>query len=158
MKNKSIYIIAIIWLILDQLSKILVRSFLVFAKEYTLIPKFFSFYYVENEGAAFSSFTGQTIFLILISLVCLGVIINIIQKENKPTKLINLSLGILLGGMVGNLIDRILFQRVTDFLSFNIFGYRFPVFNIADIGITCGVALYLVVSVINDRKNKENML
>ena len=49
MKNKQIYLTAIIWLILDQLSKILVRSYLVFAKEYTLISKFFSFYYVENE-------------------------------------------------------------------------------------------------------------
>lgn len=158
MKNKSIYIIALIWLILDQASKIIVKSFLEFAKEYVIIPKFFSFYYVENEGAAFSSFTGQTIFLILISLVCLVVILNLIQKEKNQLKIIKLSLGILLGGMVGNLIDRIIFQRVTDFLSFNIFGYKFPVFNIADIGITCGVALYLVFSIINDRKNKENMI
>ena len=158
MKNKAIYIIALIWLILDQLSKILVKSFLVFAKEYPIIPKFFSFYYVENEGAAFSSFTGQTLFLIIISLICLGVIINLIQKEKNTTKLMNTSLGILLGGMVGNLIDRVLFQRVTDFLSFNIFGYKFPVFNIADIGITCGIVLYLIISLINDRKNKENMI
>ncbi|MBQ8131834.1 MAG: signal peptidase II [Bacilli bacterium] len=153
--TRKIYIIAIIFLALDQLTKIFVRTTLDLAKEISIIPNFFSFYYVENTGAAFSSFTGQTIFLILVSIFCLGLIIHLIQKEKNKTKLINISLGILLGGMIGNLIDRIIFQKVTDFLSFNIFGYRFPVFNVADIGITCGVALYLIISIINDLKETK---
>ena len=158
MKNKSIYVLALIWLIIDQVTKFIVKSVLEFAREYVIIPNFFSFYYVENEGAAFSSFTGHTLLLIIISIICLGVIINVIQKENTNSKFINFSLGILLGGMIGNLIDRIFIHRVIDFLSFNIFGYKFPVFNVADIGITCGVALYLVLTTIYDRKIRKDMV
>ena len=149
-ETKKIFLIAILFLAFDQITKIIVRNSLVLAKEIIIIPNFFSLYYVENTGAAFSSFMGQTIFLIVISIFCLGLILNLIRKEQNKTKLINLSLGILLGGMIGNLMDRIFFQRVTDFLSFTFFKYHFPVFNIADIGITCGVALYLILSIIKD--------
>lgn len=150
-----VLLITILVTLIDQLSKLLVTKTLTFAKELKVIPNFFSLLYIENDGAAFSSFTGQQLFLVIISTVCIILIIRIIQKENYKNKYTKVILGMLLGGIIGNLIDRILRGVVIDFLSFKIIGYKFPVFNIADICITCGVVFYLIINLLEERSNNK---
>ena len=155
MKNKkNIYIIAIIYLMIDQIVKIIVRTKMELYQEIKIIPKLFSLYYVENDGAAFSILGNQTIFLIIISIICLIILNKFILEEELPKNSL-IPLGCLLGGIVGNLIDRIIFKSVTDYLSIFIFKYSFPVFNIADIGITVGTALLILNIVLEEKKNKK---
>lgn len=155
MKNKkNIYIIAIIYLMIDQIVKIIVRTKMELYQEIKIIPKLFSLYYVENDGAAFSILGNQTIFLIIISIICLIILNKFILEEELPKNSL-IPLGCLLGGIVGNLIDRIIFKSVTDYLSIFIFKYSFPVFNIADIGITVGTALLILNIVLEEKKNKH---
>lgn len=151
-----VFIIAFITIAIDQITKGIITNTLELAKEVKVIPNFFSLYCVKNTGAAFSNFTGQIPFLIFVSIFCIILIINIILKENYNFKLSKLSLGILLGGMIGNLIDRLFYHGVIDFLAFKIFNYRFPVFNIADIGITCGVVIYIIIALYEEKTCKKN--
>ena len=145
MKNrKSVYNWVIMVFIIDQLSKILVQRTMYLYQNIKIIPNFFSLYYVKNTGAAFSILENATLLLIVISVLFIIFIDNTIKKEEQNlTKLSILSLGMIIGGIFGNLIDRILYRSVIDFLSFSFGNYHFPVFNIADIGITVGVALLL---------------
>lgn len=158
-KNQFVvYLIAFFTVLIDQFTKYLVVKNMDIAKEMTIIPDFLSLYYVKNTGAAFSSFTGQQLFLIMISILFLTMLIILIRKEKYTTNLCLISFGILLGGMIGNLIDRIFLGSVVDFISVTIFGYKFAVFNIADMGITCGVAIYLISCIIMDRKKEEEKI
>lgn len=150
-RNKErIYSIACIFLIIDQLIKILIKTKMNLLQEITIIPNFFSIYYIENEGAAFSILQNKTIFLIVISIICIMLIDKYLSKAKDLTKLTRISFGILLGGMIGNLIDRLLYGTVTDYLAFNFFSYSFPVFNFADIGITIGVLLIIVMTILEE--------
>ena len=143
MKNrKYIYIIAITTILLDQFSKLIVQRTMNVFQEINVIPNFFSLVFVKNTGAAFSILEDATVFLVILSVVFLVGLNNYMKKEQETLdKLSILSLGIIIGGVFGNLIDRILYKSVIDFLSFNLFGYDFPIFNMADIGITVGVFL-----------------
>ena len=143
MKNrKYIYIIAITTILLDQFSKLIVQRTMNVFQEINVIPNFFSLVFVKNTGAAFSILEDATVFLVVLSVVFLVGLNNYMKKgQDTLDKLSILSLGIMIGGVFGNLIDRILYKSVIDFLSFNLFGYDFPIFNMADIGITVGVFL-----------------
>ncbi len=157
-KNKykeKIYSIACIFLIIDQIIKLLVRVKMNLLDSISIIPSFFSLYYVENEGAAFSILQNKTILLIVIGILCLYMMAKYIEKEQQYTKITLISLGIIIGGMIGNLIDRLLYQKVTDYLSFTIFDYNFPVFNLADIGITVGVVLFVLDNIIQEIKERK---
>ena len=154
MKNKKlIYTIAMFFMLLDQLIKLIVTTNMEIHQEIKIIPKFFSLYYLKNTGAAFSVLGNKTLFLILISIICLIVIKKYIKKLKRVNNLTIISLGVLTGGIIGNLFDRIFYQSVIDYLSFNIFGYGFPVFNLADIGITVG-AFLLIIDLIIEEKEK----
>ena len=156
MKNKKlIYTIAMFFMLLDQLIKLIVTTNMEMHQEIKIIPKFFSLYYLKNTGAAFSILGNKTLFLILISIICLIVIKKYIKKLKRVNNLTIISLGVLTGGIIGNLFDRIFYQSVIDYLSFNIFGYGFPVFNLADIGITVG-AFLLIIDLITEEKEKKN--
>ena len=121
-------------------------------EEISIIPNFFSIQYLKNTGAAFSILENQTILLAITSIICISVIIYYLKKEENLTTAMYLSFGLVLGGILGNLIDRIVYQGVIDFLSFQIFNYNFPVFNIADIGITIGVLLLIIIYISRDIK------
>lgn len=152
--KEKIYSIGCVLLIIDQLLKLLVRSKVPLLSEITVIPNFFSIYHIENKGAAFSLFGGATIILIIISILVLLFLDRYVLIEKEMTKWRIFSLGIIVGGVVGNLIDRILYGAVVDFLAIDIFGYGFPVFNIADIGITVGF-LTLAVGIIRRDSNER---
>ena len=155
MKNKKlIYTLGMSFMLLDQIIKLLVTKNMNLFQEITIIPKFFSLYYLKNTGAAFSIFGNKTLFLIIISIISLIVLKNYIEKLKRVTNLTIISLGIMLGGIMGNLFDRILYKSVIDYLSFNFFGYSFPVFNLADIGITIG-AILLIIDLILEEKEEN---
>lgn len=156
MKNKKfIYTIGMFYMLVDQLIKLLVTKNMNLLQEITIIPNFFSLYYLKNTGAAFSILGNQTIILILISLICLVVIKNYIKKLKRVKNLTIISLGMMLGGILGNLFDRILYKSVIDYLSFEFFGYNFPVFNFADIGITVGAVLLVIDLILEEKELRK---
>ena len=153
MNNKGkIYYVTCLVLLIDQIIKIIVNNCMSLFDEIRLIPNFFSLYYVKNTGAAFSILEDNTTLLIFITVIFILIIHKYIKSEANFTKLSSISLGMVLGGMFGNLIDRIIHHGVIDYLSFDIFGYSFPIFNFADIGITLGVALMVLEMVLEKRK------
>lgn len=156
MKSKQkIYSIASIVIMVDLILKFIVSAKLVENDIIKVIPNFFSIYYLKNTGAAFSILQDSTVFLVILSALILLVLNNYIDKEKDLNRISEISLGMVIGGIFGNMIDRIINHSVTDFISFRIFNYNFPVFNIADIGITVGVFL-LLISVLKDCRKEKN--
>ena len=154
MKKLIVYISAICFII-DQLSKALLDHFLELNQSIDIIPSFFRITYVRNDGAAWSLFSGNQIFLIIMSFFALYMIYTYFIKNKVLNKLELWSYGLLLGGIFGNLIDRLIRGYVTDFFDFTIFNYHFPVFNIADICIVIGLFL-TIISLWKGDKNGNN--
>lgn len=151
---KKMLPIILISLLLDQLVKFVVITNMNLFDSINIIDNFFNITYVRNNGAAWSILSGNTLLLIFISLIALVLIYYYFIKDKKLTKLENISYSLLIGGTIGNLIDRIFRGYVIDYFDFKIFGYNFPVFNLADICIVVGIILVcitLIRSEINDR-------
>lgn len=146
-----IIILSILFIFLDQVSKYLVINYL--DKEIMVIKNFFYLIYTKNEGAAFSILTGKRIFLILITLLVLGMIINYIIKNKSNKKIEVIAFSLVIGGSLGNLIDRVVRGFVVDFISVKIFNYNFPIFNIADSFICIGVFILLFISLRKERNH-----
>ena len=146
MKNNKlkIYVIGIVLTITDFIVKFIIDNNMKLNESIIIIPKFFKLYYLRNDGAAFSSFSGMKYLLIAISVIVFIYLIKYINKNDIKNKLEIISLGLILGGLFGNLIDRVIYGEVIDYLSFTFFGYSFAVFNIADIGICVGVILFII--------------
>lgn len=141
--------------ILDQTSKGIVRSLLEPGRRIDIVPGLFSLKLTENPGAAFGALGSWPPLLILISLAAVVAIIAL-RKEREKSRILAVSLGLLLGGAMGNLIDRIFFRYVTDFLDIGVtIGGRFlswPTFNLADVSITLGVILLVYYMFRAERK------
>ena len=148
-KKEDIYKITSIILMLDQFIKIIVNHNMKINTGLQIIPHFFSLTFVKNTGAAFSILEDSTLLLIVISVVFIIILDRYIKQEKNFTKPLVISLGMIMGGIFGNLIDRIIHHGVIDYLDFTIFKYHFPIFNLADIGITVGVFI-LLISMIKD--------
>lgn len=143
---KKVYIIALISLIIDQIVKILVSNYLILGQTTKIINNFFYLTYVQNTGAAFSILIGYRYILIIITLIFLYYLYKYTKKQTNPNKLAILSHGLLLGGIIGNLIDRIIYGYVIDYLDFMIFNYNFPIFNLADTFIVIGCIILVINS------------
>lgn len=150
-----IIILSIILLGIDQVSKILVVKLIHINSSIELIKNFFYLTYTHNTGAAFSILTGQRLFLILVAIVILVIIFNYLIKNKVEGKVDTLAFSLIIGGSLGNLLDRIVRGYVIDFLDFKIFGYNFPVFNLADTFIVIGVFL-LLITIIRKEHNNDN--
>lgn len=146
-------IISIILLCIDQISKLLVVNLLTKTDSITIIKNFFYLTYINNDGAAFSILVGKRIFLILIAVLAIVMLIRYIKKNNIQNKLELVSISLIIGGSLGNLMDRVIRGYVIDFLDFKIFNYNFPIFNLADTFIVIGVFLLLLKEI-----RKENNL
>lgn len=146
LKKMYIGIIIIIFLIgIDQITKFIARKYLAPKGSVPIINNFFSFTYVENQGGAWGTLSGKYWFFICITIVALGVLGYLFKDiDLKQNTLYSIGLCLLIAGTIGNFIDRIVFKFVTDFIHFNFFGYNFPVFNIADICLTCGVIAIII--------------
>ena len=136
----------------DQLTKIIVDSTMKLNQGYEIISNFFYFTYSHNYGAAWGMLQGKLTFFYGISfLAAIGIIYSFI--ESKPyQKLTRFGLVIFFSGMIGNLIDRVTLGYVRDFIDFIIFGYDFPIFNIADIAVCLGVGFIVLDIIIEEYK------
>lgn len=112
-----------------------------YGESITVINGFLNITLIGNTGAAFSILSSNTLLLIIISLVCLNVLYFGFIKEKNLNDFDKLSFGLLIGGILGNLIDRVMHMQVIDYLDFTFFGYNFPVFNLADIAIVISMIL-----------------
>ena len=156
--KKNIYIITLILLILDQLIKYAVTSGLTLHQEVVLIPGFFSLQYAQNTGAAWSLLEGNVFLLIVISVVAVIALNQYLLHETKFSKCSIWAYGLIMGGILGNLVDRLIHEYVIDYLSFQIFEYHFPIFNLADTAIVIGIVLLIidiVRSEIYDRRKRR---
>ncbi len=142
---KKLFIFTIIFLLCDQLSKGLINFYFNLNESIEIIPNFFRLTYVHNQGAAFSMFMGARWFFIIIAIIALNIIyiFFIRDKKLKNNEIVIYSL--LISGIMGNLIDRILYGYVIDFLDFTIFGYNFAIFNFADSFIVVAIIILLIL-------------
>lgn len=134
---------------LDRIIKVLVQSLLSGERLY-VIKNFFYLVYVKNIGAAFSILEGKSILLILIGIIALFVIYNQVNKKGIN----NIGYPLLFGGILGNLLDRIIFGYVIDFIGFEFGSYSFPIFNIADMAIVLGAVFVILGSDKNEIDSK----
>lgn len=140
------FLMGILIIIADQSTKYLSVVYLMDKRPVVLIENLLELHFVRNYGAAFGILQNQRVFFITItSLVLIGMSIYMIRNRNKLTEIANLAMGFLLGGALGNLIDRIRLGYVVDFIKVDLRIYDFPVFNIADIFIVLGTGLLIFV-------------
>ncbi|MBI1988606.1 MAG: lipoprotein signal peptidase [Betaproteobacteria bacterium] len=130
---------------LDQLSKVAIARILTVGGNIEIAP-FFNLVLVRNRGAAFSLFSSasgwQREFFIAIAVIASVWVVYLLRRHPRES-LFCLALSLILGGAIGNVIDRVLFGAVIDFLDFHVAGYHWPAFNVADSAITCGAALLI---------------
>ncbi len=128
---------------LDVATKMLVRRSLSLGQEIKLLP-IFSLTHVENTGIAFGMFQGQNTLFIGVGVLLSAILIWMAYQARKEGPMLPLVFGVILAGAWGNLTDRILFGRVTDFLDFYAGQYHWPAFNVADSAICVGAGLLLL--------------
>ena len=131
---------------LDQWTKQLVLRFISPYDARIVVPDFFSLVNITNTGAAFGSFRGNNTFFIVISIIALLVVVSLLARRQQPDILRDVSLALLLAGILGNLTDRLLYGHVIDFLLFNLhirYADPWPAFNVADSCITIAVVLFI---------------
>ncbi len=159
-KNLIIFFLgAAVIIALDQITKSAITSRFALHEVYPVISGFFNLVYVMNPGAAFgflasASETFRYIFFTGITVLAAGLIIYYLVKSNPRNLLLSGSLTLIFGGAVGNLIDRLRFGAVVDFLDIYIGGAHWPAFNVADSAITMG-AILMIWEMILNRKNKQ---
>lgn len=152
--KKRIIISSIITLLIDILTKFGIERYFELSESKIIIPNFFSLTKVYNYGVSFSMLNNERYIIILITLIVFGMLIAYAKKFKNNFRN-SLMFGLLFGGIIGNLINRIFLGYVIDFLDFKIFGYNYPVFNIADIGIVFGVIL-MIYAIIKKEDVNEN--
>lgn len=148
-------------LVLDQLSKFAINRSLplgTYGPPYhiAVIPGFFNLVHVGNTGAAWSLFSGKSTLLALLAIGTLGAIFFWRKSLGLRVLPVQISFGLLCGGIVGNLIDRMIHHHVIDFFDFHFGNYVYPTFNIADSGICVGVIVYLWYSFQNPTREPNS--
>jgi lipoprotein signal peptidase len=156
--NRRVTGIALIILALDQLTKALVLRFLGYEEERVVVESFFKLVHWGNTGAAWSLFKGNNLILAAVAVVALVVLYFTRHHFSCGTRLGHFAFGLIVGGIIGNLIDRLARGHVIDFLYFYIVRngevHGFPAFNVADSAICTGVALVFLLTWKSERHAK----
>ncbi|NLN14167.1 MAG: signal peptidase II [Tissierellia bacterium] len=147
-----VFIIAALFIFLDQISKYAAVKYLKGQKPVVIIENLLQFTYVENRGAAFGILQGKrTLFLIITIAVVLIITLYLIRYYHQMNKVTKISFALLIAGAIGNLIDRVRLGYVVDFISVRLINrYDFPVFNIADICVVIST-IFIVYLVLFDK-------
>lgn len=154
------WILALTLFVLDQATKVWINARLPLGtygppRAITVIDGFFYLVHVGNTGAAWSMFTGRSMLLACFALAALAGIYFWRHTLSLKARPVQISFGLLCGGIVGNLVDRLVHGHVIDFLDFHFGSYIYPTFNVADSGICVGVAIYLIWSLKNPEPARQ---
>lgn len=147
------YIFAAVIIGIDQWTKYLTVTHIPLHDVVEVVPGVLSWMYLQNSGAAWSILEGQMWFFYLITLVIVGVIIYYLQKYGKNSRLLSIALAFILAGAVGNFIDRLRIEYVVDMIRLEFID--FPIFNVADMSLSIGVALMLLYVVLDETDKKR---
>lgn len=146
-------LVAILVIVFDQVTKWFIATSMKIGDSYEVIPNFLNITSHRNNGAAWGILSGKMGFFYIITLIILVVLIVFYIKEVKFNLFMQVAISLLFAGALGNFIDRILHGEVVDFIDTNIFGYDFPIFNIADSSLTIGV-LFVIIALLKDTTTK----
>ncbi|TGB04988.1 signal peptidase II [Halobacillus salinus] len=152
------YLIALVVILLDQLTKWIVVTQMELGQSIPVIENFLYWTSHRNQGAAWGILQGQMWFFYLITVVVIGFVIYYIQQYGKESRLAGTALALILAGAIGNFIDRIFRREVVDFADTLIFGYDFPIFNVADSSLVVGVILVMLATIIDEQRKKKGSL
>ena len=150
------------WIIsVDQWTKSTVLKKLPLHHSVKVVEGFFNLTHVRNTGGAFGIFGGErggfgSVLFLAVSLVAIGCIVILFLRLRDDDKHLSLSYSLILSGAIGNLIDRLRYGEVVDFLDFYISSFHWPAFNIADSAICVGIGLMAVELLLHDHKKKKN--
>lgn len=136
-------------LVVDQFTKWLIRTRFVLGETRPVLSDVFHLTYYHNSGMAFGLMQGFSDFIAVFSVAAIGFLIYLSrrwQAQKTGTRMMMISLGLVIGGACGNLVDRLVVSSVVDFLDFGFGEYRWPAFNVADICISVGVGLLVLFS------------
>ena len=137
--------------IIDQLTKYLTVQNIALHETIEFIPGFISFTYVQNSGAAWSILEGQMWFFYIITVITIAVIFYFLKTEGNTDKIFGTILVLILGGTIGNFIDRLLYKYVIDMIKTEFIS--FPVFNVADSFLTVGVIALFIYTIYQEKKS-----
>ncbi|GAA0495151.1 lipoprotein signal peptidase LspA [Salinibacillus aidingensis] len=149
------YLAAFIIIAIDQVTKWIVDKQMALYESIPVIENFFYITSHRNKGAAWGILQGQMWFFYIVTTIVVIFVIYYMQKHVKEHPLLGWSLSLILAGAIGNFIDRIFRQEVVDFFDFIIFGYDYPIFNVADSSLVVGVILMLIYTLFEERFKGE---
>jgi len=149
------YLVALFVVILDQLTKWWIVSEMTLGERIPIIENFLYITSHRNQGAAWGILQGQMTFFYIVTVFVVIFIVYYIQKYGKENPFFGYTLGILLGGAIGNFIDRLFRKEVVDFIDVYPFGYNFPIFNVADSALTIGVLLMIIYILFIEGKQQK---
>lgn len=136
------YLIAGIIIIVDQITKYLTVTNINLGEIAEFIPGVLSFTYVRNTGAAWSILEGRMIFFYLVTIFVVGLLLYFLHHDAKGSTILSTAIAMMIGGAIGNFIDRVLLQFVID--MFRLEFMSFPIFNVADVALTLGVVVMII--------------
>jgi len=144
-------------ILIDQWTKYVVQQRLTLYHRVEVIPEFFNLTHVRNAGGAFGIFGGEkggigSLLFVFVSLMAIGIIIFLFVRVKEGEKNLSLSFSLVLSGAIGNLIDRLRYGEVIDFLDFHLFSVHWPAFNVADTAICIGIGLMALELLVKDRQ------
>ena len=140
-KNIVIFSTALFILVLDQFTKYIIKQNFQLNQSIPIIKNILHLTYVTNTGSAFGLFKGFNFIFVIFSFIVIITIVYYIKKIKNNERILQFSIGLLLGGTIGNLIDRLFYSYVVDFIDFRIW----PVFNVADSAVTISIALLIIL-------------
>jgi signal peptidase II len=142
--------------LVDQLTKMLILREFHLYQAVPVIPGLFDLRYIQNTGAAWGMFAGGQGWLAVLSVVVLVLLVACNRSFFSSRRCDQVAYGLIVGGIVGNFIDRVRLEYVVDFLDFYWGNHHFPAFNVADSAICCGVILYLASQAIESRRQRRD--
>lgn len=157
-KKYYILIISVILLVLlDQVTKQLIVNTMNIGEHYTIIKDFFLINSHRNTGGAWGILTGEMLIFYFITFLAFILFYFLAREINfTEKKIYSISVILLIAGTIGNFIDRLLFKEVVDFLDFYIFGYDFPIFNVADMCLVVGIIMFATDILLEDIIHAKN--
>ena len=154
----SIFGLIIIIVALDQWSKWAIKTSFQLYESKPVIQDVFHFTYVTNDGMAFGlSFPGGKHILLVMTILLTGFIVGFLWKEKDGHPLVKYGLALILSGAIGNLIDRLFYGKVVDFLDVMVGNFHWYIFNVADSAVTVGMVLFIIHSFLIEESSEEKL-